>query len=249
MSEEASSSAADLGRAPVLLLVGRISVGGVPLAKVLRDANLAPVELEEEEDVGAFIESLPAPPDLLILPLRSLDDEGLKTLRESRRTERGRSISVLGVVSMGEVGLDLRLLRAHGVVGVLDLRQGPGIALDRIVRLLGPLCNRGSERARCLFPVGVRADDGTHRREFALNVSATGMLMTSRGALEVNTDVALRFRLPMISPQRIEANARVVHCSSYRNSWGRWELGLFFYPLEPADRETIEREVERLLTR
>lgn len=249
MNEETVSSAPQLGRAPTILLVGSISVGGVHLAKVLRDAELATVELEEEEDIGEFIESLPAPPDLLILPLRGLDEEGLKSLREARRTERSRSIAVLGVVSMGDVGLDLRLLRAHGVVGVLDVRQGPGIALDRIVRLLGPLCNRGSERARCLFPVGVRAAEGHYRREFALNISATGMRMTSREALDVNTDVALRFRLPMISAQRIEANARVVHRSSYRNSWGRYEVGIFFYPLEPMDRETVEREVERLLTR
>lgn len=235
--------------APVIVVIGPIAVGGVRLVKLLRDASLSPIEVDEDEDLAAFVGSLPRSPDLLILPLRGFDDEELKALREARRTQRGREIPILGVVAIGELALDLRILRAHGVVGLLDERQGPGAALDRVLRLVGPLCNRGSERAQCLFPVGVRVGEGPRHGEFALNVSATGIRITSREPLEVNTDVRLRFRLPVISDRRIEARARVVHRSEHRNSWGRYEAGLFFYPLDAEDRAVVEREVDRLLTR
>lgn len=233
---------------PTLLLVGPVVVGGARLSKVLSDAGLSSIEIEEDGGVSAFLSCLPVPPDLLILPLAPVDDGGIKILREIRQTERGRRVPVLGVVAMG-AGLDLRTLRAHGVVGVIDERQAPGVALDRIVRMLGPLCHRGSERASCLFPVGVRLDDGPRRREFAVNLSATGMRMTSRLPLEPNTDVSLRFRLPMTSDRTIEAKARVVHRLNRRNSWGRYEVGLFFYPLGEDYREILTQEVDRLLTR
>lgn len=248
MAEQSSREGEKLDSNPTLLIVEPVVVGGARLSKVLRDAGLAPIELEQREGVGEFLSCLPVPPDLLILPLGKADADGVKLLREVRQTERGRRLPVLGVVSIGEVGLDLRVLRAHGVVGVIDDRQTAGVALDRILRLLGPLCQRGSERASCLFPVGVRLDKGPRRREFAVNLSTTGMRMTTRVPLEPNTDIGLRFRLPVTSNRTIEAQARVVHRLSRLNSWGRYEVGLFFYPLDDACLEALAREVDRLLT-
>ena len=47
---------------------------------------------------------------------------------------------------------------------------------------------------------------------------------------------------------RGQADARVVHRTTYRNSWGRWEIGIFFTAIADSQRVLIGREITRLLT-
>jgi c-di-GMP-binding flagellar brake protein YcgR len=100
----------------------------------------------------------------------------------------------------------------------------------------------------CTFPVGVTVGRIRRRREFSLNLSATGMRITSGLPIELNARIALRFRLPMVARRAIEAEARVVHRTTHRNTWGRWEIGVFFFAIEEPDREIVGQEVIRLLT-
>ena len=62
-----------------------------------------------------------------------------------------------------------------------------------------------------------------------------------------NSELELRFRLPMVADDTVVATARVVHQSKHRNSWARFEVGVFFYPMPDRHTEIVESEIERLL--
>ena len=229
-----------------IVLQGAVRIGGVRLAKLLQEAGLETCELEDDCDVGQVLQSLSTPPDLLILALADLCEDSLASLHASQTATRGRTIPILGVATPNELGSDLRALRAHGLVGVIDSRTTPNNAIDRIVRHIGPN-RRGSERAPCIFPVIVSIDETRGRREFALDLSTTGIRLTSATLLELNSDVQLRFRLPLVRTRPIETTARVVRLCEKRNTWGRFEVGVFLNGLEPSEHAAIESEVERLL--
>ncbi|MEM7409174.1 MAG: PilZ domain-containing protein [Myxococcota bacterium] len=243
MQNDAGQAAGD---DPFIVLQGAVKVSGVRLAKILQEAGIETCELTDECDIGQVLQSLSTPPDLLILSLADLQEESLASLHASQTATRGRTIPILGIATPNELGSDLRALRAHGVVGVLDSRTTPNNALDRVVRHIGP-DRRGSERVPCIFPVIVSLDEGRGRREFALDLSNTGLRLTSATQLELNSDIQLRFRLPLVRSRPIETSARVVRVGEKRNTWGRFEIGVFLTDLEPSEHAAIESEVERLL--
>ncbi len=107
--------------------------------------------------------------------------------------------------------------------------------------------DRGCERADCFIPVEVKR--GQFRfQEYVLNLSAGGIRLTSVDRPKLDTDLQVSFRLPMSSGDPIRARGRVVHQMSKRNSAGRYEVGVFFDPIDPQYRRMISREVDRLLT-
>jgi hypothetical protein len=120
--------------------------------------------------------------------------------------------------------------------------------VQRIDQILGPIENRRfCDRVRCFLPVQVE-EEGHSREEYALDLSASGTRLTTIDSLDPNTDLQFRFRLPMVSRDLVEASGRVVHQRSKRNSAGRYEVGIFFYPLEPGAQSVIECELARLLS-
>lgn len=186
--------------------------------------------------------------DLVILSFDYSDASALDRLREIRRSCRARQVPILGVTSFGPLALDIQVLRSHGVVGLIDRNALPETVVDRVYQILGPTGSRRvSERVVCFFPVDVERG-GILSQEYALSLSASGMRLSSVEPLEPNTDLQLRFRLPMIDAQLIDAEGRVVHRLSKLNSAGRHEVGVFFYPLDPSHRMIIKREVDRLLS-
>lgn len=237
------------GRSRSVALDGRVVVGGARLAAALREAGLDAIELPDGGRVEQRWQALSEPPDLMIVMLHPQRLERLRELHE-RADERGWRFPILGVAQLGQIGAEVGLFRAHGVVGVIDARTSRACAVDRILRQLGvgPSGVQASVRAPCTFPVTVSGGTARRCRELALNVSFTGIRITSARAIELNALIGLRFRLPMIDCRAIEADARVVHRTTYRNSWGRWEIGLFFTAIEDSRREIIGREVVRLLT-
>jgi CheY-like chemotaxis protein len=187
-------------------------------------------------------------PDLVIVSLVAEEPRDLEKLRELRAVPRLRRVPILVVTPFREIGLDLQALRAHGVVGVVDDRARAGDVLHRVEHTIRPVGRRRSfERANCFFPVQV-AREGLVHSEFALDLSAGGMRLTSAEWLEQNTDFSLRFALPMIAEDVIETRARLIHVSGKKNSWARYEIGVFFYPMSPRYQEIIRLEVDRLLT-
>lgn len=171
----------------------------------------------------------------------------MKEIRELRSSSRNRQIPILGVTSFAKNGLDIPTLRAHGVVGVIDRTSEPEAVIRRIDSMVGPLaCSRLTERVPCFLPVEIMGDS-CPKREYALNLSASGIRLTIENPVELNTNLALRFRLPMVSENLINASGRVVHRLPKQNSAGCYEVGVFFYPMPPFSRDVITKEVERLL--
>jgi hypothetical protein len=174
--------------------------------------------------------------------------DSIERLRRLRLAPRVRHCPILAVATFRHLGLDIGLLRSHGVVGLVDSMATPEALATRILEIVRPAERRRmAERVRCLFPVRVNRND-TSAEEFAVDLSITGMRLTSRVALDPNTDLELRFCLPLIENRLIQSSARVVHQCPKPNSWGRYETGIFFYPLRPEDLRVIEREIDRLLT-
>jgi hypothetical protein len=224
----------------------RIRVREQPLTRILREADVVAVELQ---DGTTLEEALSASPDLMIV---SLDADPLERLREiqMRCAERGLRLPVLGVARIGLFGTDFGSLRAAGLVGVIDSRTGPETVVARVRRQLGiGACGvQANERVQCMFPLVVSGGAARRRREFALNLSTSGMRLTTALPIELNSSIDLRFKLPMVDQRVIEATARTVHQTTHRNSWGRWEVGVFLTSIDPIAAEIIQRELGRLVT-
>jgi hypothetical protein len=73
------------------------------------------------------------------------------------------------------------------------------------------------------------------------------MRLTTALPIDLTTSIGLRFTLPMVDRRVIEADARIVHCTAHRNSWGRWETGVFLTKIGPTDGAIVKRELGRLL--
>lgn len=187
-------------------------------------------------------------PDLIIVSLVAEETRSMETLRELRASRRARLVPILAVTPFQKIGFDLQTLRAHGVVGLVDTRARAGDVLHRVEHTVRPAGRRRVfERVNCFFPVEV-AREGLVRGEFALDLSAGGMRLTSAERLGENTDMLLRFALPMVAEDVIEARARLVHVSRKKNSCARHEIGVFFYPMRSRFQEIISLEVARLLS-
>ncbi len=225
-------------------LVHDIVFEGRAFAEILRDAGHCVVQGPLEGD-GT---STSGCPQVLVMRIEAEDPACLDLIRSLRSSPRARAVPILGVTTFDKMSLDLQELRSHGVVGLVDARSPADHALQRIAQIVRPRgLRRGSERVRCFFPVDVERDGG-RVREYALDLSVTGLRLTSEQALEENTDLQLRFSLPMVSDETIETAARLVRRDARRNSSGRYEVGVFFYPLEQRYVDVLRQEVERLLS-
>ncbi|MDJ0847908.1 MAG: PilZ domain-containing protein [Myxococcota bacterium] len=236
--------ARDAYEGAVIGLVHDLRFEGRSFAEILSEAGHRVVQ----GDLEAEATSADAFPQVVVMRIEAEDPACLDLIRALRSSPRARAVPILGVTTFDKMSLDLQELRSHGVVGLLDARSPAEQALQRIGQIVRPRgLRRSSERVRCFFPVDV-AREGGQAREYALDLSVTGLRLTSEQALEENTDLQLRFSLPMVSDDTIETAARLVRRDSRRNSSGRYEVGVFFYPLEQRYVDVLRQEVERLLT-
>lgn len=224
-----------------------IEVSGARLPQILQGGNWELIECNHQASLGNIISDLERLPDLLILSLGCANLSMLEEIREVRAPVRNRHIPILGVVTFGKNGLDIPMLRAHGVVGLIDRDAEPEAVIHRVDSMVGsPECRRIYERVSCFLPVKI-VEDRCLKNEFALDLSASGIRLTINKPIEPNTDLKLRFRLLMIDDHWINVNGRVVHRLPKRNSAGCYEVGVFFYPVSPFSQNLISKEVERLL--
>ncbi|MGI9432351.1 MAG: PilZ domain-containing protein [Myxococcota bacterium] len=232
---------------PLLFATTDVLVGVETLSEIAQ-SRYRLVIAADHSPVGDQVEGLPAAPDLLIVPI-SNDEEALHALLCSLRASvRGRQIPILGVADFAELEVDLAMLRAHGVVGLVDCRTTRETFVERLERLMDRSARSGrvADRVDCFLPVRLECN-GTSSEEYALNVSISGMRLTSSSLLELNSDLSLVFRMPLVESREIRVAARLVRRLPQRNSAGLHEIGVFYYPLADADVDLIEREVTRLM--
>lgn len=234
---------------PLVWLLGDCHLAQGSLSRILEDGDCCVATVSSEELPRVTSESSTARlPDLIVLPFAAAEEEVLAEVRRIRATARARSIPILGIAGLRRLDLDIPSLRAHGIVGLIDERSGSEHALERINQIVRPFrSRRACERVPCFLPLEVERD-GRWCREYALNLSLTGMRMTSSVPVEPNTDVAFRTALPLVGEGPVEGRARVVYRAPKRNSAGLFEAGAFFYPMEPEARRLVESELVRLLT-
>lgn len=225
-----------------------IEFSGVRLPKILQGGSWELIECDFQEPLREAISNLDYRPDLLILSMGCANLTMLEEIREVRGLARNRQIPILGVTTFAKEGLDIPLLRAHGVVGLIDKKSDHEAVIRRINSIVEPLReSRFCERVSCFLPVEI-AGDTYSMNEYALDLSTRGIRLTTSKPIELNADLKLRFRFPMVSDNLIEIDGRVVHKLPRKNSAGCYEVGVFFYPMSLSSKKLIANEMKRLLT-
>ena len=221
---------------------------GTPLSRILDRRKFDLIKHASDETILTEDSSLIPPPDFLILPIDFSNPMMLAELREIRRSERIFQIPILGVVTgKGNIDLNIRDLRLHGVVGLISETAGRKAVARFVDRAVGSTqSERFSERVDCIIPVSVMSGR-TRMSEYALNLSTSGIRITSAKSPKLNSDLDFSFRLPMISGESVSACGRVVYQMPIRNSGGRYEVGVRFHSIDSRSQKAIKCEVSRIL--
>lgn len=231
-----------------ILLGDDVSFSGVSLSQILNQDKCEMIKCGLHETLDQFIADLDYPPDLLMVSIDSSNPSTLEEIRKVRALLRGRQIPILGVTTFSEHVLDIAVLRAHGVVGLIDTKAEHAMIRRRVDMALDcPGRNQLWERAPCFLPVQF-SENGSPVKQYALDLSASGFRLTTSKPLELNTNLQFWFRLPMVTTDRIRVEGRVVRKLPKRNSAALYEVGVFFYPMPLHFLKTITREVKRLLS-
>ena len=231
-----------------ILLGEDVSFSGASLSKIFDQSKCELIKCDVRESLDQFITDLEFPPDLLMISIDSSNPSMLEEIRKVRASLRGRQIPILGMTTFTEHSLDIAVLRAHGVVGLIDTKAEHAMIKRRVDMILdGPGRNQLWERAPCFLPVEI-SEGGRPKKEYALNLSASGFRLTTSKSLELNTNLQFWFRLPMVTNDQIKVDGRIVRKLPKRNSAALHEVGVFFYPMAIHFRNTIAREVKRLLS-
>ena len=239
----------DLNHRHRILIQKDFVFNGTPLSEILDRRMFDLIKPAPHETILTKLTSLFPPPDLLVLLSDFSDPIMLANLRETRRSPRSCQIPIIGVVAgEGGIDLDVRSLRSHGFVRLISKEADRKFVTRFINQAIGsPQSKQPVERASCIIPVEVRS--GRHRTsEYALNISASGMRLTSENRQQLNSDLHVSFRLPMISGESVRACGRVVYQMPIRNSGGRYEVGVRFHSIAPQSRKIINREISRLVS-
>lgn len=222
---------------------------GTPLSKILDRKMFDLIIPAPHQTTLTELAPLPSPLDLLVLFIDFSDPTVITEIREIRRSQRIRQVPIIGVVAAGgNIDLDIRDIRSHGIVSLISEDADREVVGQSIRQAVGSArSKRLAERIDCLVPVEV-ASDRRQTMEHVTNLSVSGMRMTSENRHQIDLDVHLSFRLPLISEEPIRATGRVVYRTSRRNSGGCYEVGVRFHYLDPRSRRTISSEISRLVS-
>lgn len=230
---------------PRILAAEGLRFDGLCLAELLENAGLA------VDAVAMPWRGLPDPGPsaqaaLLVLPLGA-GGVGVPEIEALREGSALRAVPILGVARASEIEASRSRLTELGVLGVVDPSAPPEHVLFRVNAVVRPRSSRRSlERVPTCFAIELGVE-GSQTCEYALNLSLGGIAITSLRPLEPNTDVSLRLRLPFAEGAPPEVRGRVVWAKPGVASGRRWQLGIFFYPLESPARAAIEAEIARVL--
>jgi hypothetical protein len=228
---------------PLILVLEDLLFHRVWLSQIVQDADcelIKDVELEtlDRRPGGSDL-------DLIIAPVRA--STAVRQVEQLRADPLLRNAPILGITTLDRSSLAIDELRGLGVVGLVNKRAIPELITHRINELVRDYtqCRRFA-RAPTFHPVDVTLA-GEVLTEYALNLSAGGMLITASQPIEPGQEVTIRFQLPAVSSEWLEATGSVVYRRRGRNSVAVYELGVHF----PAPRAEVQRlldlEVRRLL--
>lgn len=217
----------------------------LPLTRILTHAGFGVARSAGYDDAVGLLERTHRVPAACLVHFEEPAAQGIATLRELRRHPELRHVPVVAITTLERRGIDLASLRELGVVGVLDKRMIPEDVVDRLHRILGgDTQGRRFARAPAYFPVDLEAE-GVTTTEYARNLSVGGLGLVTSRRVAANTDVKLRFRLKR-EELDVEIAGRVIYTRLARGG-GDFDLGLFFYALDPPVRAALEREVAHRL--
>ena len=232
-----------------ILITEDFVFNGTLLSRILDRRKFDLIKHASDETILTEVSSLIPPPELLILPIDFSSPMMFAELRELRHSERVRQIPILGIVTEKcHIDLNIRDLRLHGVVGLISEAAGREAVARFVDWVVGSTqSKRFSERVDCIIPVSVTSGR-TRTSEYALNLSTSGIRITSAKRPKLNSDLDLSFRLPMISGESVSARGHVVYQRPIRNSAGRYEVGVHFRAIDFRSQNTINCEVSRILS-
>jgi DNA-binding NarL/FixJ family response regulator len=186
------------------------------------------------------------PLDLMLLPLTG-EPADLRVLDEIRALPRHREVPILGIAHVDRSGVEPALLRARGVVGLVDKNAIPEWVVHRVNSVVRRefAQARRFERAPVFLAVDVESG-GRVTPEYATSLSRGGMSLLTSRALPLGGSVALRFRLPG-SGGVVEARGKVLWLRRPRRRDAGHRIGILFEPLDDAVGKLVSGEVARVL--
>jgi DNA-binding response OmpR family regulator len=230
-----------------VFVVEEAGFAGHSLSRILARWNLRVLTASTAEDAArAFGHAERF--DLAILPLPAATESAAARLQALRAIPAFADTPVLGIVALEGLPLDYDSLRKLGVVGVADRAATAEYLAFRVGQILpsGSPERRRHVRVPVSFAVELEAE-GRASTERAEDLSCGGIRLCSSRALELNSEVGLRFRLPAQGSEPVATAGRVIHCRPISEGLGAYILGIFFLSCDPAHHARIEAEVMRLL--
>ncbi len=214
------------------------------LSKILRDAGFDVLVPREGESAVEALRGVAAAPELMMAPILASETDHLEGLRELRKAAPD-SVGLLGITTLDRSGLDFEALRQLGVIGLIDKSSLPEQLIFRVNSLVRPGGGRRQVRVPAFTPVDLVCGDWTGA-EYAVSLSMGGIGVTSTHAIEPNDDVTVRLPLPLNGGELFELPGRVIYRRAGTTDGAEHEIGIFFYPLEPAVESRIAAEIERI---
>jgi uncharacterized protein (TIGR02266 family) len=199
---------------------GRAAQGAREVSDLVREGQ---VQLALADLAGAFVEVL----------------GGLDTVREVGRTK----IPVLGMGEAAACAAITDALRGLGLRGLVPHTASPQELVFRVNRILfadAQAASRVSPRVPVNLPASFDALDGPGQGRI-LNVSETGIFLSTEQLLPVNRNVTVRFAVAT-GAEPLPVTCRVV----WSNAGGEGQryfkgMGLQFLEMRPAVREALQR--------
>jgi DNA-binding response OmpR family regulator len=103
-----------------ILVGGEIEFSRIRLCQILDAHSFELFERDSAAPLSQTLESLEPRPDLIVLPIDCSSPAGLTGVRAMRASRNGRQVPILGVTTLGRAAVDIPLLRAHGIVGMIE---------------------------------------------------------------------------------------------------------------------------------
>ncbi len=163
---------------------------------------------------------------------------GLDTVREAGRAR----IPVLGMGEVAQCATITGALRGLGLTGLVPVGASPQEVVFRVNQVLfadRQAANRVSPRVPVNLPASFDAPDGPSQGRI-LNVSETGLFLSTDMLLPVNRNVTVRFALRS-GAEPISVTCRVVWTNAGGEGLRYFKgMGLQFLPMRPATRDELK---------
>ena len=207
-------------------------------AKALSGAGHTPVPVKTAAELLTRFRQDLAEIDLVVMDLRLANSGGVDMVRELRKIDEGRRVSVLvfsGTIASAD---EVRDLASLGVAGYINEYS----AADKILPALAPhlfpdsFNRRSSPRVLLSIPISYTFGN-TIAAVLTFNISKGGLAIRTMSPLSEGAKIKTRFRLPG-AKNDIEAESRV--------AWSdrRIGMGVQFEKVDASGQTAIDRFVD-----